>query len=176
MRRNASISVERLEGRALLAQAPVVPGLGQLTNPTPIMMNPQPIGPLTNPTLTMLNVTPVTTSSAVSMGTQTATQTTGMRTGTASIVISPGIGATGARLFSMQSVRSGFTAPMVTPASRFPTNLRLSASSSRSTMVVNPAAPATAPAPAIPAAPHGLQGQHHHRPAGSGGHHGHHRK
>jgi hypothetical protein len=173
-RRDASVSVQRLEGRALLAQTFGFPGLGPVANLPLSMLNPQPLVLNLTPTLTNAPVPRTNTSVAITITRPTITITT--PTGTSSLVAPRVLPTTITREFVL---RPG-PIPSVPSASEMPTSPRLTlAPTGPATVVVltNPApTPPPAPGPAGPVASHGHHVPRHHQqhgPRGLQGHHGH---
>ena len=172
-RRGASVSVEWLEGRALLAQTFGFPGLGPVANLPLSTFNPQPLVLDLTPTLTNAAVTRANTS--VTGTTTRLTGTTTRLTGTTSFAFTRILPLTIAREFSFRAVQS----PSLAPASTTPTNLRLILAPARPTTVVAPTNPPPTPlaasVPAGPLASHGHDRPQHHQHTGPGslrGHHG----
>ena len=172
-RRDASVSVQWLEGRALLAQTFSFPGLGPVANLPLSTLNPQPLALDLTPTLTNATVTRANTSETGTNTRLTVTNTS--PTVTTSFEFTRFLPSTIAREFSFRA----FQRPTLAPASTTPTNLRLILAPTRPmTVVVStnpPPTPLAAPGPAGPLASHGHHRPQHHQHAGPGslqGHHG----
>ena len=153
-RRNASVSFELLERRALLAQASAFLGSGAMTNPTPTMMNPTPA---------MMSPTPAMMNPNTAMTTQFVQTVHGRVAGPA----------------AFRAPRSLFLAPTRTRSSSMPAFPRVVAGPTLPTTVMVPTSPAAirlpADAPKGPTALHGHHGPEHHQHTRLTGHHVRHR-
>jgi hypothetical protein len=115
--RNASISVEALEGKNLLSMGMAMPAMAPvmmnptpvMMNPTPVMMNPAPV--MTNPTPVMTNPTPVMMSPPATVANQTNVGVTTSSTMSRSNPVISGVTSENLATIAMESTFPTFAPP-----------------------------------------------------------------